>query len=106
MPGSEASNKATIAAPVGSAVARKDFSAAAAGALALAPRPRSSSFRAASAPHAASAMPASSTGVSTLTSFQVGAGTFQSDTHSARLLLIQIDQSRQMTENTPMMRKV
>src|SRR5436853_7543185 len=95
---------ARIAAAVGRAAAKKDFSGEDV-ALLAAPC-GSSSFRAASAPHSASTIPPTNAGAKTVTSFQVGPGMAQSDIHSDRLVLIQIDQSRQITENTPMIRSV
>src|SRR5436189_5995302 len=100
MIGCEMISRAIIGALVRAAATKKDFSALSTGA------PAGSSRRAAIAPHAANAMPPNSAGTRTLTSCQVGPGTLQSEIHSEMLVLIQIDQSRQITENVPMMHSV
>src|SRR5438309_9207251 len=104
MIGCEMISRAIIGALVRAAATKKDFSALSTGAPAE--PPAGSSRRAAIAPHAANAMPPNSAGTRTLTSCQVGPGTLQSETHSEMLVLIQIDQSRQITENVPMMHSV
>src|SRR5438093_889619 len=104
MIGCEIISRARMGALVRAAATKKGFSPAPTGAPAG--LPAGSSRRAAIAPHAANAMPPSSAGTRIAMSFQVGAGTPQSDTHSEMLVLIQIDQSKQITEKVPMMHSV